>query len=330
MSGKNTILKPGDVLFRVGDQSDGMYLVRSGQIIVYLEKNGLEIALATVGPGSMLGEMALFDKKPRSASARAINEAEVTKITNDEFSKILTQIPKWFVSLMSTLSSRLRDTNQRLQDLESKSKGDLNPIEEVIKTLNILQLLWYKMGVKEDKNWSLEREPAEIEVAHILNKERAKINSAVEAIIQGNLITAGKNTYKKDVLLIHNRGDLERFIDFSVKIRKKFPTMKVLPQEFVDIIEQLTQSSKTAPYDNVSLDFKSIEEAGRKKGLAVETWIKIMPMLADLDEAIVISKTGKDMSAKVQKKLVESVYLNAKILRAISCPPEKKATGKVA
>ncbi|RYZ85460.1 MAG: cyclic nucleotide-binding domain-containing protein, partial [Proteobacteria bacterium] len=117
VSGKNKILKKGELLFKAGDSSDGMYVLRKGQIQIFLDKGGNDIVLASVAAGGMIGEMSLFDKKPRSASARAMEETEVTQISNDDFNKIISQIPKWLVSLMATLSSRLRDTNERLQDL---------------------------------------------------------------------------------------------------------------------------------------------------------------------------------------------------------------------
>ena len=330
MSGKNRLLTPGELLFRVGENSDGMYLIRSGQILVYLDKAGTEIPLATIGPGSMLGEMALFDKKPRSASARAVDKVEVTKITNDEFNKIMCQIPKWFVTLMSTLSSRLRDTNERLQDVEAKYKGSLNPIEELIKTLQILQLLWFKMGVKEVKSWSIERELAEAEVALILNKERLKVSWIVDAIIQGGLISASKNSYHKDLLTINNRGDLERFIDFSRKIRKKNNALKYLPQEFVDLTEHLSRSAKAGAYDNFSIDFKTLEADGKKKGFLVEKWLETVAMLTDIDDALVITKVANDINIKILKKGIDVILQHAKILRAISRLEEKRASGKAA
>ncbi|MDQ3231299.1 MAG: Crp/Fnr family transcriptional regulator [Pseudobdellovibrionaceae bacterium] len=329
MSGKNKILKPGELLFKVGEQSDGMYLIRKGQILVYLDKGGTEIPLATIGAGSMLGEMALFDKKPRSASARAVDEVEVTKISNDEFNKIMTQIPKWFVTLMSTLSSRLRDTNERLQDIEAKYKGNLNPIEELIKTAHVLQLLYFKMGVKEVKSWAIEREPAEGEVAQILNKDRAKVTPIIDAIVSGGLVTITKNSYKKDMLTIHNRGDLERFIDFSSRIRKKNTAMKFLPQEFVDILDLLTRQAKATAYDTFSIDLKMLEEEGKKKGFVVDKWAECALLLADVDDAIIVTKS-KDINFKIQKKLVEVVLQHARILRAISRSEEKKQSGKAA
>ena len=82
MAGNVKSIKAGAVLFRAGDPADGMYLVRKGELMVYLEQNGTEVKLANVGAGNMIGEMAFFDKKPRSASVKANEDTEITIITN--------------------------------------------------------------------------------------------------------------------------------------------------------------------------------------------------------------------------------------------------------
>lgn len=324
LSGKNNKLKPGEVLFRVGDSSNGMYIIRKGQIHIYLDKGGTEITLATVGAGGMLGEMALFDKKPRSASARAVDEVELTQISNEDFTKILQQIPKWFVTLMATLSSRLRDTNERLQDLEAKYKGNLNPLEEIARTLHILHLLWFKIGVKEVKSWLLERDVAIDEVASILNVDRGKVNGVIDAAVAGGLLGASKNSYKKDVLTILNRGDLERFISFVGRLRKRNNVIKALPQEFVDILDMLARAAKATAYDTFSMDLRILEEEARLKGFRTENWSEYAIMLVEVDEAVLVTKTAKDINFKIQKKGIETFLQNARILRALTRLEDKK------
>ena len=51
-----------------------MFLVRKGELQVFVTQGSKEVNLAVVGAGGMIGEMALFDQKPRSASVRAKEE----------------------------------------------------------------------------------------------------------------------------------------------------------------------------------------------------------------------------------------------------------------
>lgn len=325
MSGKNKILKKGELLFKAGDGSDGMYVLRKGQIQIFLDKGGNDIVLATVAAGGMIGEMSLFDKKPRSASARAIEETEVTQISNDDFNKIISQVPKWLVSLMATLSSRLRDTNERLQDLEAKYKSNYNPLEELIRTLQILILLYYKDGVKEGKSWALDREVAVLELAKILTIDKSKVEIWLNALIKGGLLVLGKNQYKKDVLNIANRGDLERFSEFSRKLRVKNPNLKALPQDFVDILEMLVKSSKTSAYDTFSIELKPLMTEAKGLGFRIENWPAVVAMFQDVDDSVSLTKTPKDIAFKVTKKTIETFLANSKVLRAVTLNEEKAA-----
>lgn len=325
LSGKNRVLKKGELLFKAGDASDGMYVLRRGQIQIFLDKGGNDIVLATVAAGGMIGEMSLFDKKPRSASARAIEETEVTQISNDDFNKIISQVPKWLVSLMATLSSRLRDTNERLQDLEAKYKANYNPLEELIRTLQILILLFFKDGTKEGKAWSLDREVAVVELAKILTIDKSKVEIWLNSLIKGGMLLLGKNQYKKDVLNVANRGDLERFSDFACKLRLKNPALKSLPQDFVDILEMLVKMSKSSAYDTFSVELKSLMNDSKSLGFRVDDWPSIVPMFLDVDDSVVLVKGPKDVAFKVTKKTIETFLSNAKILRAVTLSEEKSA-----
>lgn len=330
MSGKNKILKKGELLFKAGDGSDGMYVLRRGQIQIFLDKAGTDIVLTTVAAGGMIGEMSLFDKKPRSASARALEETEVTQISNDDFNKIIQQIPKWLVSLMATLSSRLRDTNERLQELESKYKGNNNPLEELLRTLQILILLYYKDGIKEVKSWTLDRESAVNDLGKILSIDKGKVDHWLNSLIKGGLLLANKNQYKKDILVIQNRGDLERFSEFARKLRVKNTSLKALPQDYVDILEMLAKMAKTTAYDTFSIELKQLMADARAFGFRSENWAQIVPMFVDIDDSVALIKGPKDISFKVAKKSIDAFLASSKLLRAVTLSSDDKTPAPAA
>ena len=97
MAGKNKRFPAGKVLFRQGDKASSMYLIRKGKLTVYLEQDKKDLVLAHLEPGSIVGEMAFFDDKPRSASVKTAEVTDVTEIGKGDFDKLLTQVPKWMV-----------------------------------------------------------------------------------------------------------------------------------------------------------------------------------------------------------------------------------------
>lgn len=107
-------LKDGEMLFNEGDSPDNMYIVRTGQISIYITKNGAEHELALVGTGELIGELALFDKKSRSASARAVGDASVVILPYTQLEKQMETLPEWVKITMKTLAEKLRITNEKL------------------------------------------------------------------------------------------------------------------------------------------------------------------------------------------------------------------------
>ncbi|MGZ3691953.1 MAG: Crp/Fnr family transcriptional regulator [Pseudobdellovibrio sp.] len=110
-------LKIHEYLFKQGDEPDNMYIVKSGQIGIYISSEGKpETQVATFGVGELIGELALFDKKDRSASAKALCDTSLVVLPYTALEKQLETLPSWVKITMKTLSDKLRDTNRKLVD----------------------------------------------------------------------------------------------------------------------------------------------------------------------------------------------------------------------
>lgn len=109
-------LKTNEILFNEGDFPDNMYIVRNGQISIFNSKNGVENQLAIVGPGELIGELAMFDKKPRSASAKALSDSSVVILPYPQLEKQMETLPDWVKIIMKTMGEKLRIANQKLLD----------------------------------------------------------------------------------------------------------------------------------------------------------------------------------------------------------------------
>lgn len=272
MAGSNLVLKKGQRIFAEGEASDGMYLIRKGEVLVYLEKGGTEVKLASLGSGAMIGEMSLFDKKPRSASARATADTEVTKITNDDFGKLMKQIPKWLVGLMSSLSTRLRETNERLQALDTKTNTKVNPLTKILRAMYLMNLVWHKDGTKDGKDWLLDREIYEKLTVTTLDLPADTVSRISQSLVEGRLLALKKNNYKKDILTITNRGNLEKFIEFVQEFLQQFPDQPGVPTELVQTLECLNKIAQESAYDSVTVTIDQVIEEGERRSWATATW----------------------------------------------------------
>lgn len=99
----------GETIFSKGDPGDRMYVITSGFVVV--EDEGEEIE--TLGPGDLLGELALIDAAPRTASAVARTECSLAPIDRSRFLFLVQQTPFFAVQVMQTMAKRMRAERAR-------------------------------------------------------------------------------------------------------------------------------------------------------------------------------------------------------------------------
>lgn len=116
-------IKSGNHLFRENDRSRELYIIQSGRVKVYRMACGKEVELANLSKGAVLGEMALIDGKPRSASAKAIDDCTVIIIDSDTFHQKIAGVPSWFMTIIRMTSQKIRQANQRLQSIRCEHQA---------------------------------------------------------------------------------------------------------------------------------------------------------------------------------------------------------------
>jgi CRP/FNR family transcriptional regulator, cyclic AMP receptor protein len=100
-------LAPGDSLFREGEKGEKMYVLLEGEMEILLG----DFVLETVRQGALIGEMALIDDSPRTASVVAKTPCRLAEIDRRRFHFLVQQTPHFATHVMKTLADRLRHMN---------------------------------------------------------------------------------------------------------------------------------------------------------------------------------------------------------------------------
>jgi CRP-like cAMP-binding protein len=108
----------GKTVFKEGDPGDTVYVVLDGK--VDLRVNGRLVE--TVGPGGVLGEMALIEQAPRIATATARTACDLQPISEARFMAMIQQTPHFALQIMKVIASRLRRMNVRLMTKKPAAK----------------------------------------------------------------------------------------------------------------------------------------------------------------------------------------------------------------
>lgn len=106
----------GTRVFHEGDQSDACYIIRSGTFRVTREHpDGRAITLATLGPGDIVGELAMLDGEVRSASVETLGgDGELLALPARDVRALLRKHPEITVKFVAALTRRLRAANERI------------------------------------------------------------------------------------------------------------------------------------------------------------------------------------------------------------------------
>ena len=108
------------VLFQEGDVGDNMFIIQSGRVKISKRIRGVEKTLATLEKGEFLGEMAILNDKPRSASAETLEECEMLVIDRKTFDALIRGNAEIAVRFIKRLADRLRETNDQMEALMIK------------------------------------------------------------------------------------------------------------------------------------------------------------------------------------------------------------------
>ena len=102
-------------VFHEGDTSDACYVVRDGDLRVTREHaDGRAIALATLGPRDIFGELAMLDGGTRSASIETLSDCELLALPAGDMRRVIADHGEIAAKLISALTRRLRETNERV------------------------------------------------------------------------------------------------------------------------------------------------------------------------------------------------------------------------
>ena len=120
--------EPGELLIEEGAVGLGMFVLTGGRVEVFKHVGGEQLRLGETRAGEILGEIALIDDQPRSASAEALEPTDCLLLTKQRFDRLVRKEPQIAWCIVPTLADRIRElhdnavaTEQRLRRLEEKT-----------------------------------------------------------------------------------------------------------------------------------------------------------------------------------------------------------------
>jgi CRP-like cAMP-binding protein len=164
--------KRGQTIYERGDAGNALYLIRSGQIrFSVVSGDGRELSVRVAKSGEIIGEIAVLDRQPRTASAVALTAVTAHSLSRTEFDRLLLQEPQLARNAIDFLCQRLRDTTDQLEMIA------LYAVE--VRLARFLLLALKGQTAPAGKRIPLELGFSQGELAQLLGASRPKVNLAL-------------------------------------------------------------------------------------------------------------------------------------------------------
>lgn len=163
------IVPPKKTVFFKGDTGNSMYAVIEGRLKVHnVSSDGREIILGFLEAGSVFGEIALMDGKPRTATVVAVENCELLVVDRPSFLHFLEGQPKVALKLMIAMCDRLRATDELLENIVFMNLP--------ARLIRILKMLSEKYGKPVGNGVELGIKLSQQELANLIGASRESVN----------------------------------------------------------------------------------------------------------------------------------------------------------
>ncbi len=182
-------------LFLQGDEGECIYIIKSGSVFIStLSDDGQEVLIQTLYEGDIFGEIAVFDKEPRTASASAEKNTSLISIDGKKFLKFLNQKPYIYINIINLLCKRLRWSSKLVESFVFADS-----MERLL--VRLIYLAEYH-GKKNNAVIDISQD----DLAKMLGLSREIVNKKLQELQTKKLLTL-----ERKKITIHNIEDLITF-----------------------------------------------------------------------------------------------------------------------
>lgn len=237
-------------LFREGDPPDAMYVIKSGKLAVVKTKSNSEIVLAEIGPGAMVGEMAFFDNKPRSASVKAVKDTDVIVLPYKALHAQFATFPEWAKAIMRTVNEHLRQANARIKALDKAptEEDEMFPPHTVTKLVSILNLIGHKYGKQQEDGLNIPGGLLRNYTIQVFQEPTHKMQKLMNQLMTLNLMKVEDIGEGKQKIVVYKPDLLFTFVEwYNEWLFKKEADRVTIREDELKLLSGVLQYAKKLP-----------------------------------------------------------------------------------
>jgi CRP-like cAMP-binding protein len=152
------VFEPGQIIFCEYEPGYDFYFIQDGQVKITKTIGNSQKTLDVISKGDILGEMAILEQEPRSATAIAVDRVKSLQFNRDNFETLINGHPQLAFKLLVIFAKRIYDAKRRLQillldDLQSKIADVFLMLAEKDPNYGNLQQMIFNVTIDDVANW---------------------------------------------------------------------------------------------------------------------------------------------------------------------------------
>ena len=242
--------QPHDTIFWIGEPGDEFFILEHGTVVIsYVDDEGVEVNLASLGPGQFFGELSLLDGGRRTGTARAMDTVRVLVLSREQFRTFVERHPSSAIHMMEVLGRRQRDNMDKLRGIKNPNEAIVEQqtrvqrvvervasafASEVFLVLNVLFIVAWVVVQTVRYNRASAVDPAKFPPVHFLDQPPTffwlGFMITIEAIVLSIFVL---NAQRRQA----NRDAIKADLDYQVNRKAQLEIMQL--HEKLDRVEKL-------------------------------------------------------------------------------------------
>ncbi|MBN1127691.1 MAG: cyclic nucleotide-binding domain-containing protein [Chitinispirillaceae bacterium] len=200
------LCKRGSLLYIEGEPGTDMFVVRSGKIRLLKHEGETAVVIDTAGPGSVIGEMSLLRREPRTATAQVVEDSVVVPVDEETYAATIANIPSWLGGALRSLVKRLVDTLAQ-SGTETVRRG-------VAGVIRVLLLCVEDLGKNKDREALVPLGPLKETLYNLTGLGDAELENIFMHLILKKMIGIVRDDSGGESVRINNRKVLSLYLEF--------------------------------------------------------------------------------------------------------------------
>jgi len=276
----------GEIIFKEGEEGDRMYVIQSGKVEITKKTASGDLTIATLESGEIFGEMALFDRLPRSATAMALGDARILSIDKKKLFSTIDSDPTLVFKILESMSQKIRRLNEEFMRLKKNKLDILHSYLDVNAICNfILEEAKKMISVDNGSVMFLDKKDNTLSIMAAFGSESDhKIKLTVGEGVAGDVLRTGKAE------LINNVSLDSRFKPCAIQIKSMLCVPLKLKNYMYGVINMSNSSEKYFTID----DLKLLHSIAIHASIAIEN-AKHFSKLKNATDEVLMHATLLDM-----------------------------------